>query len=85
VFTLGGHAGAVSGVSLLWDNRFVLSSSLDNTVRLWDLRLLGAVATFAGHTKAATSVAAARDGCYAVTTGRDESTLLWRLPSYFKK
>ncbi len=49
--SLSGHSHFVSGVSLSKDSKFVISSSWDKTVRLWDLNTFKTRTLFTGHTK----------------------------------
>merc|ERR1712007_147482 len=48
---LTGHNHFVSDLSISNDNTFVMSSSWDKTMRLWDLRSGKCVRNFIGHTK----------------------------------
>lgn len=49
--SLSGHSHFVSGVALSKDSKFVLSSSWDKTLRLWDLNTFKTRTLFTGHSK----------------------------------
>lgn len=49
--SLSGHSHFVSGLSLSKDSKFVLSSSWDKTLRLWDLNTFKTRTLITGHTK----------------------------------
>lgn len=53
---LTGHNNFVSDLALSQDNNFVLSSSWDKTLRLWDLKDGKTIKQFNGHTKEVFSV-----------------------------
>jgi len=44
-----GHSHFISDLSLSNDNCFLVSSSWDKTLRLWDLRSCETVRIFSGH------------------------------------
>jgi WD40 repeat protein len=46
VRTLEGHSGTVNGVRVSPDGRRAVSASSDRTLRVWDLELIAAVATY---------------------------------------
>jgi WD40 repeat protein len=48
VRTLEGHTGYVTAVAATRDERYVISASEDQTVRVWDLESGEAIATFTG-------------------------------------
>ena len=59
--SLRGHNHFVSDVALSQDNLFMISSSWDKTLRLWDLRTCKATRHFVGHTKEIYTVAFSPD------------------------
>jgi len=76
---LEGHAGFVSDVALSNNGEFVVSSSWDRALRLWNLKTGDSVAKFLGHTKDVLSVAFSPDNRQIVSGGRDNVLKLWNV------
>ena len=75
-----GHRGPVTCSTFSADCDLALSGGADGTVRLWDLKALGALARFEGHEGAVTSVALGPNGRFAASAGQDGTLRLWGLP-----
>jgi guanine nucleotide-binding protein subunit beta-2-like 1 protein len=78
---LEGHAGFVSDIAFAVHNgqEFVLSSSWDRSLRLWNLKTGETVAKFLGHTKDVLSVAFSPDNRQIVSGGRDNALKMWNV------
>ena len=68
------HAGAISSLSFLADNRTLVSSGTDKIVRLSDVNILAA---FKVHALGVTSVAFHSNGTQALSGSADKTVLLW--------
>jgi guanine nucleotide-binding protein subunit beta-2-like 1 protein len=75
--SLTGHNQAVSDVQVSSDGQFVLSSSWDKTLRLWEMASGKSVKTFVGHSSDVFSVAFSADNRQIASCGRDKSIKLW--------
>ena len=76
---LTGHASWVTGLVISPNHRLIASSSLDDTVRLWDFNSGEAIATLTGHTRAVNAVVISPDST-RVISGSDDYTLKeWNL------
>ena len=75
--TLAGHTGDVTSVAFSSDSRTLASSSVDTTVRLWDVDTDAHKATFAGHTDIVVSVAFSPDGSLLASGSDDNTIILW--------
>jgi WD40 repeat protein len=77
--TLAGHEGRVSAIAFQSARR-VLSSSLDGSVRVWDLApgAPGALLALRGHQGAVTALAVSPDGEELFSAGQDGSVKSWR-------
>lgn len=76
-YALRGHHHIVSDVALSSDGQFALSSSWDNTLRLWDLNTGQTIRRFVGHTKDVLSVAFSPSNRQIVSCGRDKTMRVW--------
>ena len=74
--TLKGHGSGVTDVSWRSDSNVLASSSVDSTVRLWEMENGGQIKSWGAHGGGAASVEFLRDG-RLVSCGRDRVTKLW--------
>uniref|UniRef100_A0A060T8F1 ARAD1D05940p n=1 Tax=Blastobotrys adeninivorans TaxID=409370 RepID=A0A060T8F1_BLAAD len=74
---LVGHSGSVYGLSFSPDNRYLLSSSEDKTVRLWSLDTYTALVSYKGHNHPVWDVAFGPYGHYFATASHDQTARLW--------
>lgn len=74
---LVGHAGAIYGLSFSPDNRYLLSSSEDKTVRLWSLDTYTALVSYKGHNHPVWDVKFSPYGHYFATASHDQTARLW--------
>jgi guanine nucleotide-binding protein subunit beta-2-like 1 protein len=74
---LRGHNHFVSDLVISSDGQFALSSSWDNTLRLWDLNAGQTTRRFVGHSKDVLSVAFSADNRQIVSGSRDRTIKLW--------
>ena len=74
------HTGAVAGVALIEDGRFVATGGNDGMVRLWEAggQL---VATLDGHAGVVYGLAASRNGQLLASASGDGTVKLWDLSS----
>jgi len=75
---LSGHTQPVTDIAFDPASRVVATSSIDNTIRAWDVATGKTVMVFRGHVDGPRSVAFSRDGGRLVTLGRNTSRL-WHL------
>jgi serine/threonine protein kinase len=80
VGTFEGHTLPVMGVSFLPNGRWLLSGSLDRSVRLWNVATRRELHSFEGAPGGITAVVASPDGRFAACAGRDSAIRLWALP-----
>jgi len=74
----------LQGLSIVWsiafspDGRYIVSSSRDNTIQLWDAQTGGHVSEpLQGHTDSVLSVAFSPDGRHIVSGSGDATIRLW--------
>src|SRR5258708_28507838 len=73
-----GHADSVTCLEISPDGRYIISGSLDRTIRIWDVET-GAVVgePLVGHTGAVLSVAYSPDGHHIASGSRDQTIRIW--------
>jgi WD40 repeat protein len=72
-----GHRGGIIGVSYAPDGRHVLSTSYDQTVRLWDVSTGKEVRRFEGHTAWPYAAVLSPDGRHVLSGGDDLVLRIW--------
>jgi len=72
-----GHSGPVYGCSFSPDQRFLLSASQDNTVRLWSLDNYLNLVSYRGHIGPVWDVAMGPLGLYFASAASDRTARLW--------
>ena len=74
-----GHNGDILSLALSRDGKYVLSGSLDNTVKLWDALEGNCLQTFLGHSSAVTCVYLSADSQIALSGSSDHTLKVWEL------
>lgn len=79
VYTLDGHRGSISDVTVHSKKNIIVSSSLDGTFRLWDIRSPALkVAVVEGHSRSVNSALYSLSNDYMLASGGDDKqALLW--------
>jgi len=75
--SLHGHSHFISDMSLSNDNNFLISSSWDKTMRLWDLKTCETKSLFTGHTKEVFTCSFSPDNRQIISAGADSGIRLW--------
>lgn len=72
-----GHSSGVNAVAISKDNRFFVSGSADNTVKLWDLETGRLEKTLKGHHDCVVSVTFTPDNRWVVSGSFDNTMKIW--------
>jgi WD40 repeat protein len=75
--TYQGHSGRVSAVAFSPDGQRLASSSLDRTIRTWDIRTGQQLRSLEGHTGAVTALSYSRDGRFLASSSTEWTVRLW--------
>jgi len=78
---VGHHANSVSSVAVTAGGKWVVSASLDHTLKLWDLQTGRAVRTLEGHSASVNDVAVTPDERWAGSVPWDKTLKVWDLAS----
>ena len=78
-----GHSNDVTSVLFLPECQSFLSSSIDSTVRQWDLNTKKCLQTFEGHARGIRSIALTRDARHVISGGSDNTIRFWNLGNGF--
>lgn len=75
---LWAHSGPVSAVDFSPDSKFIVSSSIDGTVRLWSTELAASLVAYKGHMLSVWDVSFAPEfGHYFASCGADRTARIW--------
>ena len=81
--TFAGHTCSVNSATFSPDGSKVLTGSLDNTAKLWDLNG-NLLTTFQGHESMVWSATFSPDGAKVLTGSWDNTAKLWELPVHLR-
>jgi WD40 repeat protein len=76
---LEGHTSRVTAVVVTPEDRYVVSSSADHTLRVWDPATGETKTTLKGHTSRVSAVVVTPDGRYVVSRSWDNTLRVWDL------
>ena len=72
--TFEGHNGSVTSVTITADGKYIVSGSLDNTIKIWDTKTGKCLNTFAGHNNFVNSIITSPDVKYIIV-GCDDNKI----------
>ena len=78
---LRGHTSNVESVSFSPDGRFLVSASMDGTMRVWNVNTGECVKLLVGHSGWVNSACFSPDGKYIVSASEDNTIRIWDFPS----
>jgi Tol biopolymer transport system component len=78
--TLSGHSDRVVALAFSGDGSHIASSSMDKTIRLWDVRSGQEVCAFSINEVEINSIAFSPDGTLIASGGYDQQIYLWGVP-----
>eukprot|EP00347_Sterkiella_histriomuscorum_P022028 403331938 len=81
-FVLLGHSGPVYGLSVLIDDKTLLSSSFDTTIRLWSLQQKTLIGIFHGHNFPVWNVQFSPLGSYFASCSNDRTAKIWQIKQH---
>jgi len=76
---LSGHTSHVNSVAFASDGTFLVSGSLDRTIKLWDIQTGGVIKTLYGHIEGVNSVAISPDQTTIASASNDGAVHLWNV------
>ena len=75
--TLRGHTSSVHSAAFSPDGRYIVSASVDETIKLWDIQSGECIKTLKGHTYFVESASFSPDGKYIVSASYDNTLRIW--------
>ena len=78
-FFLEGHTKSVTCLAVTSDNKFLVSGSLDNTVRIWDIQKKTQEAALKGHTSYVTCLAITSNNHFIISGSSDSTIRIWSI------
>jgi WD40 repeat protein len=77
VRSMSRHTGPLTGCSFSADGAFIVSTSTDNSLRVWDAKTGAERLILLGHTEAVTGCAVSADSALIVSSSSDRALKLW--------
>jgi WD40 repeat protein len=77
VRTLSGHTDWVNGCAISPDGSFIVSASVDKTLKIWDAKTGAERLTLSGHKDAVYGCAISPDGSFIVSASWDKTLKIW--------
>jgi WD40 repeat protein len=75
--TLKGHTSSVSAIAVTPDGKYLVSGSVDHTVRVWHLETGKQLFTFTGHSEWVNAIAISPDGNRIISGSSDKTIKIW--------
>jgi WD40 repeat protein len=75
--SLIGHTDAIKSIAFSNNNQFIVSGSIDKTVRVWSISDDRTRQEFNGHTKGVNKVLFSRSDNYVISAGYDDILFIW--------
>src|SRR6266567_1409530 len=75
--TMYGHTGIATSCTVSPDGRFIVSSSYDRTLKVWDAVTGAELRTLSGHTRVVSGCAMSSDGRFIVSASIDCTLKVW--------
>jgi WD40 repeat protein/serine/threonine protein kinase len=75
--TFAGHSDEIHSIAFRPDGRYALSSSADQTIRLWEVSSGKCPRVFVGHQDGVTCAKFSPDGRYVLSGSKDQTLRLW--------
>jgi small GTP-binding protein len=76
---LEGHDNQVNSVAISSDDKFIVSSSSDNTVRIWEVETGECLKVLEGHSTLVSRVVISSDDKLIVSSSNDETVRIWEV------
>lgn len=80
-----GHTNSVTGVSFTNDDKFIISSSDDKSVRQWNVNTVDLYLILFTHFQKFCSVFITKDDKFVITSSEDCAAHVWNLKENIKK
>ncbi|WNL35109.1 WD40 repeat domain-containing protein (plasmid) [Arcobacter cryaerophilus gv. pseudocryaerophilus] len=74
---LDGHSDSVSNLTISEDGKYIISGSVDKTIKIWDFKTSECLRTLEGHVDAISIVTISKDGKYIVSGSKDKTIKIW--------
>ena len=74
-----GHTDEVNSVVVSPDNKFIISGSSDNSIKVWNILDLKEEFTLLGHTGHVKSVCSSSDGRFIISGSEDKTIKIWNV------
>ncbi len=75
----GGSDAALTAMALTPDGNYLLTGSVDTTIRVWDIKTSKVIRIYPGHTATVNAITMSPDGRTFVSVSDDQSVKVWTL------
>lgn len=79
IFTLEGHKDGISAIKITPDSKYIISASIDKTIKIWDFETGKLFLTLEGLTQSVNRMAISSDSKYIISGSWDGALIKWEI------
>ena len=77
-----GHTSSIYAIAISPDGKYIVSGSIDTTIKIWDFKTGECLNTLEGHIDSVNSISISPDGKYIVSGSDDDTIKIWDFKTF---